>query len=219
MLHKLQEDHQPYGAGGNNRAQQNQPLGLRHTSGSRANRWKPQAHQKSRLLRSTADWISPSSTAQRMRWRSQSARKKSDRQCSFTGAGQHLWVPLVVRKASWLLGTILQKRLCVCVCCWNLCFLFYAIFLHTFQDFELAVLKPYFIKMFKVFSLKYPFFCVWGLGWTSKRLHQSFNFKSFWLVLTSKCWLGIGSQIASYQHKNDLKNAFRACIQAFESSS
>ena len=29
-----------------------------------------------------------------------------------------------------------------------------ALILHTFQDFELAVFKPFFIKMFKVFLLK-----------------------------------------------------------------
>ena len=41
------------------------------------------------------------------------------------------------------------------VCCWNLCFLFYAIILHTFQDFEPAIFKPIFFEMFKVFPLKH----------------------------------------------------------------
>ena len=57
---------------------------------------------------------------------------------------------------------------------------FNAIILCPFQDFELAVFKPFFMKMFKLF-FETSIFIVFGgltpIDWTSKRFLQSFKIK------------------------------------------
>ena len=61
--------------------------------------------------------------------------------------------------------------------------------LHTFQDFEFAAFKPFFMKMFKVF-FGIPIFIVFGgwapIGWTSKPLLRSCNFRSFCIFFRLK---------------------------------
>ena len=74
-----------------------------------------------------------------------------------------------------------MSLVCVCVLL-DFSFLFYAVILHTCQDFELAVFKPFFIKIFKVF-FEMPISIVFGgltpIDWASQHFLQSFNFKSF----------------------------------------
>ena len=65
-------------------------------------------------------------------------------------------------------------------------FLFNAIILHTFQDFERAVFKP-FVQDVKGFLWNTDFIAFGGLtliDWTSRHLLQSFNFKSFCVILS-----------------------------------
>ena len=72
------------------------------------------------------------------------------------------------------------------MCCWNLFSDLNAIILHPFHlFFELAVFKPFFVKMFKAFfetSILVVFGGLTPIDWTSKRLLQSFNFKCFGVV-------------------------------------
>ena len=79
------------------------------------------------------------------------------------------------------------------------------------------------MKILKVFLWNIYFNNIWGLtpiDWTSKRLLRSFNLNCFCIVfLHKKCWPLKRTQIACYQHTNDSKNAFRACIQASEAGS
>ena len=69
--------------------------------------------------------------------------------------------------------------------------LIYTISLHTIQDLSSLFSNP-FIKMFKFF-FEMPIFIVFGglapIGWTSKPLLQSSNFRSFYVILASKVFI------------------------------